>query len=86
MDQTAMAITLGSVLLALAIWLAPTREMGARYQIVADAAAMGTRLGTHALRIAVKDRDGNERVLTALNQCLREDSTRPRRPTPAALV
>lgn len=42
MDQTAMAITLGSVLLALAIWLAPTREMGARYQIVADAAAMGT--------------------------------------------
>jgi histidinol-phosphate/aromatic aminotransferase/cobyric acid decarboxylase-like protein len=35
-----------------------------------DAAAMGTRLGTHAIRIAVKDREANRRIVEVLRGAL----------------
>ena len=44
--------------------------MSCRKQLlfVRDVAAMGSRLGTHALRIAVKDRNTNERMLQILTE------------------
>jgi histidinol-phosphate/aromatic aminotransferase/cobyric acid decarboxylase-like protein len=35
-----------------------------------DAAAMGSQLGTHALRIAVKDHDTNRRIVSILREAL----------------
>jgi histidinol-phosphate/aromatic aminotransferase/cobyric acid decarboxylase-like protein len=39
-----------------------------------DAAAMGSQLGTHALRIAVKDCDSNQRIVVSLREALAADA------------
>jgi histidinol-phosphate/aromatic aminotransferase/cobyric acid decarboxylase-like protein len=48
---------------------------------IRDAGAMGSRLGTHTLRIAVKDRETNERMLVILRQVQRQITSRVHRRT-----
>jgi histidinol-phosphate/aromatic aminotransferase/cobyric acid decarboxylase-like protein len=47
-------------------------------------AGVGSRLGRHALRIAVKDRDTNARMLAILGAALAEPDARPQPAAPAA--
>ena len=43
-----------------------------------DASNIGQRMGSHALRIAVKDRDSNCRIVDALTRVLQAKSVSPR--------
>lgn len=65
---------------------AVVRQCGQHGLFLRDTAVMGARLGTHALRIAVKDAASNRRMVAIIRRALREsDAESDAMPSPSAI-